>query len=1783
MDPQKLLEVVYVRESPFLQANDWASLRIPVMQLIQVHASIPPDEVLDAVVELRRHGKIMLLPDWERWGLDEDEADGETTESLTQWEPHGNTPDEPLAWRCRQVHIPNAGNLRHWYVRSRIAETVRLIAANRERFGLEPATAHLGYELQERKRPNRNIAVTSVVSDLTDLASSGAFPEAVETTALVQAIEIVGTSLGHSEIAGFQARAWEAILRGLFGDATSPLATMLTAGVSSGKTFGFLLPAVTMLVYRALLGDGGVNRVLVIYPRTSLVEDQFHSLHRLLLRVNVEMERRGLAPRLTPMPALDAGNMLGSSLQIEGSLADILPQVAQRRLEVILTTPESLKNRLLDPRASCTYLARVELVVFDEVHLMEGLSGCQQIHFIRRMRELMRQMRNNNEFQPTWVGASATVAQPVDHACRVFSISDDLRSRVAHIRPEPDEMVRFATFHHVFVHTRVGKPAISAVTNGLSCLTHTRNDGTAHTHYQDPSATPLVPRASEEMPKTIAFVDSLSTIGRLDFTTRDNERCWRADEETPYPYYTWFYRPAARLRATRTEERQITHLADIRAWCQKCYHGIPARIGAAALQQLPAFLRTARSIRTSAEDKATPPGLCAALRGLQGQVGNLDQCPFLRSCVCWWFSQDRGDMRNLGQVPIYIDQNRPIIYTSRSGNTSRTLSPNVNDFFRRATTGSDGLWYVRDDNLRRTLPREPEPVSTMLASPRIEVGVDFQCVRDGLTHKALRSAASFQQKVGRVGREDSSDSLIVTFLAHRSTDAHFAHHPARLIDSQQLDPIPLCSENHDVLATHLFTAILEYIGSRPPGVIPDRGEALNIIGTGSARRVPESWAAKVQTCRDYLAANRRHVLDYILRATGHPAPNPEERRLAECAMDSIRDVFDLLLTDLTPAYAEGETAAHWFKQNRPPTERPGFRQLVLQRQSILEDLRQVTGVAQPLAASIQALATAVEQGQAAGFAAAVTNYQSSLMPAVSGLDPNVSLVLMRALTGALAAQPAMAALTPTCSLMQLLLARELVQQFFSVETDLRVQQQYYFHDILTSLFAFRRFYPYGLLRTHFQPIQAREVTISVQGAQATTREDTESLDSVLYELLPGTWNYRWGRGLKSPCGRIDQTASGEWFIDVSRLVGRALFEPTVTTFTRAELPLDMGTVLPGASVPMLRPVCLTMEGSRNQPLVRREDGLVGDGDEAPQPDISQSPPRCPTLPRAFPATWYRVTLDQSVQPIVGVAAPRSTSPVPHTFPAAGRVLLAMATFTEEMKVDRYVYALDRTYGTEVQSPRLHYWLSTPNPGPIVIGDTLMSTDGVTLRLREPLIDNVLDEALSTAGALRGEMTLRALRTFITQTARCDAFRCLMLRKIVAAAYLDAGGTLSALDSNVTRQTISGITAGRYQSLSQALLDGTFAGADPAEVATTRQRQESWFQEAWDDLARLQSDVAGFDDAFVRSVTRAVFVHSLAVCSIDAASQLVGASDGDLNYFYSAGRGEVYLFDSVDGGNGYSETVAKFLQIPPLRRVLSARDGDPVGDLPSVDWFALFQEVLSACPAQTATQLLWEACCQGVTDPARISFPPDLPLRDLEARLRHEFDPVTGAASIVSELIRTNPTVFSDWPDLLWAQVVPEYFALQMVQAGIAPNLSSLITRMQICVSGCLECFNNGDGSVHGSLLSHEHVSRNLIDLLLRVTRRQEPNAFLPIAAGADLGGALQARTGDPVLLPNGQPATATVREDNVTRQVMLTQVLGGVAAAPDDATGPLLARQGTDWGLQLPLVASYRDERPQTT
>ncbi|WP_426753393.1 DEAD/DEAH box helicase [Myxococcus sp. Y35] len=1773
MTDQQLLHLLYELEKPILQKNAWPDLRIRVADVLAAATAAPLSasraQVLDGLCSLRLDGHLMFLPDWEQWEKDELE-DEQLQDSRAQWEPvpsHGGLPD----WKRRKVFMPEKDELGQWFVRSRVAETARLLYANRERFGLEASTAHLGYELQPRLRPDRTAyAMADAIQELQTFVEGLTLPRRESADTLKLAIQRTGVGLGHSQIAAFQVRAWKSVLRSLFEEPRQVDTTMITAGVSSGKTYSFLLPLLTLLVYRALRGEGRHNRALIIYPRTSLVEDQYHGLHKVIESINAQLTAHGTS--LTDRPALDAGQLLGESLGVGGSsLGDSLHQVRQLGIEVILTTTESLKNRMMDPRAVRTYLKHVEVVVFDEIHLMEGLAGSHGISFVRRMRQLMRSLRKNPGFEPAWIGASATVAEPVAHAARVLSISDP--KRIQHVAPAPDELIRFGTFHHLFLHTRVGKASLSAVTNGVSCLVHTRNDSTAHAHYENPSAPVLKPRKTDDIRKTIVFVDSLSTIGRLDFTTADNERTYDPQDTSP-PYYSWFYRPAARLNATAGEEKSIKGLQAIRRWCQNCYHGIPDRIDPSAFQAPElTYLRTHLRMDENAKARATPPGLREKLAQLpQEGVRNLDGCPFHEARLCWWFSQDSGQTRQFGNTEVRIDQNRAIPYTSKTD--APTLHDNVNDYF---LTEARQLWR-RAPGIP---PKKKEAVSTMLASPRIEVGVDFRNVRDGATHKAMRSASAFQQKIGRVGREDGSDSVIVTFLAHRPTDAHFAHQPARLLDAAHLDPIPLKADNPDVLSSHLFAAALEFIASRPPGTIPNGGHELNIIGTGSPN-VP-SWENKVDGCIQFLTAHRDEVLDYMLAATGQ---GPSKESVAEMALDRLLTILGLFVTDLGGAYAAGRTLAHWFKENQGPAPDVRFVQLLSDLESVVTELRGLPGtLPTPVLSAADTLLKALDTDSptSASLAQAVPGFQTAVGANVGGMASNPTTIgaLYMLLGKATNVATALGGLSLSAPLARVREAHSILQAFFETsDPGIRRMQQYYLHDLLTRLTPFRQFYPFGLVRTHFQHVNAREVTILLPTNEPS---DSESLSTALYELLPGTWNYRWVRPLKSPSGPINQMGgTGEHFIHLDNIVrpNGALFEPTrAPPLAPADLPADMPVVSAGTTISILRPVRLRMESSVNQPDALFAERLIADGDEAQRANNPADVKGCPTVPRAFPATWYRVETDPKAQPVRGKAAPGTANELPHTFPAIGRVLLDGVTFATGMKVDRYVYAIDRSYGNVIESPRIHY-RHGPTKEPVVLGDTLGQTDGLTFRLRPDTLEAVIDQALGAPGPLRGELTVRAMRRFIARTTGCSPFQSDMIRKVLLMGFLDQGGTLSTLDFQAIQTLLTGLTSQDYDRLSGDIIQGMYAGADPNETATARSRQVRWHKDAWPEMQRLQASATDFDDTFIEDVARDILIHTLAVTALDGVSRLVGATDGDLSYFHQASRDEFYIFDSVEGGNGCAETVSRYLQIPPLQRIVDRGSG-PLTTLPSSDGFMLIEEALAACPAQASARLLFEASRQGVTDVSQLSFPRGLST-DLEARMRHEYDSVVGAHAIVSHLIGALPQLFSSWWDLLWLQLVPERFSQQLVQQRVCAGTDSLRSRTHLCITGCLECVNNGDGSIYGSLTSHEHVSKNLLDVLRRHVAAQEPGAFLGIASGSSVGAALQAHAGQPVTDATGNPVTAVIDDNGTPRRVLLTQVLSTVSPDLGHVGGaPLLSPAGPGvWDVNIPFLASYRDERP---
>jgi hypothetical protein len=250
-------------------------------------------------------------------------------------------------------------------------------------------------------------------------------------------------------------------------------------------------------------------------------------------------------------------------------------------------------------------------------------------------------------------------------------------------------------------------------------------------------------------------------------------------------------------------------------------------------------------------------------------------------------------------------------------------------------------------------------------------------------------------------------------------------------------------------------------------------------------------------------------------------------------------------------------------------------------------------------------------------------------------------------------------------------------------------------------------------------------------------------------------------------------------------------------------------------------------------------------------------------------------------------------------------------------------------------------------------------------------------------------------------------------------------------------------------------------------------------------------------------------------------------------------------------------------------------------LPDVDGFQLIEEAMGDCPGQLGTRVVFEAARRGVNNITSLRFHSSVSA-DLQARVRHEFSDISGSAAVLRELAVTHPHLFSQWQDLLWVQALPERFVASLVQTSVVGSIEDLRTRVHLCVTGCRECVDNAEGSVHGALASSEYVSRGILDLLRKRVIQTERASYLDIPAGQSVGAALQGNVGRPLLDIAGNPVTVQINDQGANRHILLTKVLSTVSSAHGVTAGGTSLRELSPgiFEVVIPFVASYRDERP---
>jgi len=169
---------------------------------------------------------------------------------------------------------------------------------------------------------------------------------------------------------------------------------VLSTGTASGKSLGYLLPALSDVLDGSTAPNGRGATALYLAPTKALAHDQLDRLHRLAL------------------PGLRAA-------AYDGDTSPEDRRWVREHANYVLTNPDLLHHSLLPGHEHwAPFLRALRYVVLDECHVYRGVFGSHLAMVLRRLRRVCARYRS----APTFVLASATVAEPAVLAGRLVGM-----------------------------------------------------------------------------------------------------------------------------------------------------------------------------------------------------------------------------------------------------------------------------------------------------------------------------------------------------------------------------------------------------------------------------------------------------------------------------------------------------------------------------------------------------------------------------------------------------------------------------------------------------------------------------------------------------------------------------------------------------------------------------------------------------------------------------------------------------------------------------------------------------------------------------------------------------------------------------------------------------------------------------------------------------------------------------------------------------------------------------------------------------------------------------------------------------------------------------------------------------------------------------------------------------------------------------------------------------------------------------------------------------------------
>ncbi|MET1160803.1 MAG: DEAD/DEAH box helicase [Thermoprotei archaeon] len=168
---------------------------------------------------------------------------------------------------------------------------------------------------------------------------------------------------------------------------------VITAGTGTGKTEAFLLP-----ILKKVYEEKRVNpRAILVYPTKALARDQ-------LKRIDTYI-----------------GYGYYSAAVYDGDTPrKVREKIASSPPDIVITNPDMIHLGLVLSPAIRRFIDNAEYVVFDELHVYEGVLGSHVKYIVERIKRFKRWSK------PVFIGSSATIGNPKEFAETLFGVEVDV-------------------------------------------------------------------------------------------------------------------------------------------------------------------------------------------------------------------------------------------------------------------------------------------------------------------------------------------------------------------------------------------------------------------------------------------------------------------------------------------------------------------------------------------------------------------------------------------------------------------------------------------------------------------------------------------------------------------------------------------------------------------------------------------------------------------------------------------------------------------------------------------------------------------------------------------------------------------------------------------------------------------------------------------------------------------------------------------------------------------------------------------------------------------------------------------------------------------------------------------------------------------------------------------------------------------------------------------------------------------------------------------------------------